>query len=280
MRTKEIPYENPKSTFDKKMLDKGIMINTKISLNKIFILDDKELDDEIINDAYKNTVIDILVSDAKNKNPLFAIYYDDPIAVLKKEPFKVNYFFKNTNVGLLKIGSEILDEYEKVSLLEWVIDRNIKWIQHKLNIVDSIDPFSDDVIFDAENYFPPIDILFESLKQKNIDTAWISGGVYIKDADYHCKLSKSSVPSDEYGKRINTSKISLVNKDSSIVCSTEAKVFVSVFDIAGVQSIANVPVFETIFYKTDGVTIDEISESLSLYIAMKKLIDLLPSVTG
>lgn len=280
MKTKKIPFENPKSTFDKKMLDKGVMINTKISLSKIFELDENEKDDEIISDAYKNIVIDILVSDVKDKNPLFAIYYDDPIAVFRKEPFKVNYFFKNTNVGLLKIGSEILDEYEKVSLLEWIIDRNLKWIQNKSENIDSIDPFSDEVIFNAENYFPPLNILYESLTKNNIDTSWITGGIYIKDAKYHCELSKSSEPSNEYGKRINTSRISLVNKDSSEVCSTEAKVLVSVFDIAGVQAIDNIPVFETIFYKTDGITIDEVSESLSIYIALKKLIDLIPSVTG
>lgn len=280
MKTKKITFESPKSTFDKKMLDKGVMINTKIKLNQIFELEENEKDDEIICEAYKNIVIDILVSDAKDKNPLFAIYYDNPIAVIRKEPFKVNYFFKNSNVGLLKVGTEILNEYEKISLLEWIIERNLKWIQHRIENVDSIDPFSDEVMFNAENYFPPLDILYEALNKKNIDTSWLNGGIFVKDAKYHCELSKSSEPSNEYGKRINTSRISLVNKDSSVVYSKEAKVLVSVFDIADVQEINNIPVFETIFYKTDGITIDEVVESLSIYLAMKKLIDLLPSITG
>src|SRR5690606_27234059 len=106
---------------------------------------------------------------------------------------------------------------------EWIIERNLKWIEFQFENNNSEDPFSDEVIFAAENYYPPIKKLCKQLERRKIDTSRLSGGRFIKESEYYCELLKSSEPSNEYGRRLNKVTINLVDKNSTVVKTSESK---------------------------------------------------------
>lgn len=165
----------------------GYEILASVRLCDVLKPDKGERLDEYENSLYRYGHFDFLVC-RKEKDiplmPIFAVEFDgpqhenDPIQI-RRDEYK-NRFCKDANFNLLRITIEQLEEYEKVSLLSYMLERYISWqkeyprimtkINERFNETDPNDPmitemreswildpyFDPSFIFDIKHPYPAV----------------------------------------------------------------------------------------------------------------------------
>lgn len=179
---------NTYKVIQSKLQDSGFYINVQTKLSSIFFKDSSIL--SISEQSYlaSDSSFDFVVFDS-DARPIFAVEFDGPSHAQYdkkiKNDIKKNSICSKMRLPFLRINDVHLKEQEGISLLEFMIDRFIKWQTERDQIIEDIQDYMSSIseaersslteggfldpsidpgfIFDCNNPFPGIRIIAERL---------------------------------------------------------------------------------------------------------------------
>lgn len=188
------------------------MVCESIRLSSVVDLSPEEEAPPEIAHALIESKIDYVIGTANTREPLFSIIFVDPavtlgVASAPKED-AVNSCFMESGIELLRIGTEFLENYERASLLEWVVQRFLAWQEHSEKYYHEYGYDLADIIFNHRFHFPAVRKVAERLFEKEIHTTSFSGGLPDREESqditprYFCRTyGESEYSKEPYGNR-------------------------------------------------------------------------------
>jgi len=190
-------------TLENRLNKAGYKIFASVRLSDVIEVDERELD-ELSDAMYRYSHFDFVVTKGAWLTPCFAVEFDGPHhetdkAQRRRDAIK-NMLCKKAGFSLLRITSRELEQYEKVSVLSYMLELYLAWQKEAPGILKEIkeyiqenphdpawietqqtgivDPSLDPtVIFQLRHPFPPILTVVQRLKKKHIYTPRTFQGV-------------------------------------------------------------------------------------------------------
>ncbi|MCX6141821.1 MAG: hypothetical protein NTZ35_01240 [Ignavibacteriales bacterium] len=297
MRKKTLPTRLPRNPFTKTLEQANLTVCEDLPLDSVFEAEpDEHLSSDVLQ-ALSEVKLEFVVGALDSREALFAITFINPMAVFDSHTHSVeqavNYCFHQTHLELLRIGTEFLQPFERVSLLEWVIQRYVAWKTEYSKYCEQYGYDLADIIFDHRYHFPAVRIVAGRLLQLGVDTSSIFGGLPDRELSmmdspaFICEkvgegewstepdgnraieltLMLASVPDDKK-RPYNRLELDEVTRSKQTVTVT---VFGSAGEVNIESEIGIIQANQTFFYGLRGADMATIARGLATYLCLKQI---------